>query len=108
MPYLFGDTVMENINLPFSIRNVKSDSKRVNDLFSMFHMATDYLNSDVRNLSGGEKHRIALIRCLLFMPEILLFDEITVALDVDNAIILENVIACGKTDVRRLLRGIAN
>lgn len=91
-PYLFGNTVMENVNFPFSIRNVKFDPKKVNDLFSMFHMECEYLNKEVKNLSGGEKQRIGLIRSLLFKPEILLLDEITSALDVDNTTIVENVI----------------
>lgn len=91
-PYLFGDTVMENITFPFSIRNVKFDQKKADDLFALFQMESGFMNQEVKNLSGGEKQRIALIRCLLFKPEILLLDEITSALDEHNASIVENVI----------------
>lgn len=47
----------------------------------------------MQNLSGGEKQRIALIRSMLFVPKILLLDEITSSLDVDNTLIVERVIA---------------
>ena len=62
-------------------------------MFTMFNMSSDYLKRDVKNLSGGEKQRIALIRSMIFMPKILLLDEITSALDVDNTLIVEKVIA---------------
>ncbi len=91
-PYLFGDTVMENVNFPFFIRNLKPDESQINDLFSRFYMAADDLNKDVKNLSGGEKQRIALIRNLLFRPEVLLLDEVTSALDAENAEIVGSVI----------------
>lgn len=91
--YLFGETVRENIYFPFSIRNEVPDSDRVSELFSMFHMTSDFLDKDVKNLSGGEKQRLALIRSLVYKPEILLLDEATSALDTDNAKIVENVIA---------------
>ena len=50
----------------------------------------DYLDKSIKNLSGGEVQRIALIRSLLFKPEILLLDEITSSLDIDNTMIVEN------------------
>lgn len=90
-PYLFGETVMDNISFPYSIRNLKVDLNRVEELLLLFNLNKEYLKMDVKNLSGGEKQRIALIRTLLFKPDILLLDEVTSALDVDNTLIVENI-----------------
>lgn len=38
-------------------------------------------NSYPRELSGGEKQRVAMVRALMMEPEIMLFDEVTAALD---------------------------
>lgn len=90
-PYLFGETVMDNISFPYSMRGIKVNSERLEELFLLFNLDKNYLEKNVKNLSGGEKQRIALIRTLLFKPEVLLLDEITSALDVDNTLIVENV-----------------
>lgn len=91
-PLLFGDTIEENLNYPYLIRNQKMDSDRINMLLARFNMGPDYLNQNIKNLSGGEKQRIALIRILLFKPEVLLLDEITSALDIDNTEIVEKAV----------------
>lgn len=92
-PYLFGTTVMDNLDFPFSIRNERFNEERANELFCMFRMSPGLMGAAVHNLSGGEKQRIALIRSLLFMPHVLLLDEITSALDMENTRIVEEVIS---------------
>ncbi len=44
-------------------------------------MPQDALNWDVARLSTGERHRLAIIRCLALKPAVLLLDEPTASLD---------------------------
>ncbi len=93
LPYLFGNSVKENLDFPFSIRNMPFNESRVKELFSLFNIPFTFLNADVQNLSGGEKQRISLVRTLLFLPEVLLLDEVTSALDSENTRMAEDAIS---------------
>ena len=83
-PTLFGDTVYDNLALPYQIRKLKPDEKKIRQDLTLLALPDSMLKKGINELSGGEKQRISLIRNLQFMPKILLLDEITSALDEDN------------------------
>ncbi len=91
-PTLFGKTVADNLDFPFEIRNQAVDTKRQQELLTQVNLSTDYLTHDVTELSGGERQRVALIRNLVFIPDILLLDEVTTGLDVDNKEIVHRLV----------------
>lgn len=91
-PYLFGETVEDDMSFPYAIRNQELNLDRVYRLFADFNLPREMLTQDIHTLSGGEKQRIALVRTLLYQPEILLLDEVTSSLDAENALQVEAAI----------------
>ena len=80
-PSLFGQTVANNLQFPFVIRNEASSQVQIEQALTKVNLPTSYLNKNITELSGGEKQRVALLRNTMFLPKILLLDEVTVGLD---------------------------
>lgn len=79
-PFLFCGTLREN--LVFERKDV--DEGRITALLARMGLdlsPDQEIENDGRNLSGGQRARISLLRALLAEPELLIADEITANLD---------------------------
>lgn len=97
-PILFGMSIYENIKLGnalASVNDVYNAAKKANIFGDISHLQNGFhtvINSKGDNLSLGQKQRIALARTLLQDPKIILFDEVTSALDNKSQMMINKAI----------------
>jgi polar amino acid transport system ATP-binding protein len=76
-------TVRENVTLaPVKVAGIsKAEAlERANGLLARFGLG-DKTNEYPDRLSGGQQQRVAIVRALAMQPDLMLFDEVTSALD---------------------------
>lgn len=81
-------SVTDNLELPFALRAAGErapDPERREALLERVGLDALPPERDVGTLSGGERHRLALVRGLLWDPPVLLADEPLTGLDDDRA-----------------------
>ena len=79
---LMQRSVLDNVCFPMEIVGVKKQAarKRAMELLEIVGLK-EKADAYPSQLSGGQKQRVAIVRALCMHPEILLFDEVTAALD---------------------------
>jgi HlyD family secretion protein len=96
--FLFDDTIFKNLTLGLKnveLQNIEKviDDCKLSDLVKQLPLGLDtIIGNNGLFLSGGQRQKIAIARCLLKNPEIIIFDEATSALDLSSENIINEMI----------------
>lgn len=92
-PIMFTNTVLNNVEYGLRMRSVPSGERRrlAESCLDRVGMR-EFASRPAHLLSGGETQRVAIARALACSPEVLLFDEPTAGVDVENQAVIEDII----------------
>ncbi len=92
-PILFSTSVYKNLEFGLKIRNIPVRLRQrvieeSLDLVGMRHL----INDPAHKLSGGETQRVVLARALALSPEVILCDEPTASVDLENQVTITRLL----------------
>jgi ATP-binding cassette subfamily F protein uup len=85
-----GQRVLDSVEEIATVSRTTTGEVSASSLLERFGFTGDRLVARIRDLSGGERRRLQVLRLLLRQPNVLLLDEPTNDLDIDTLVVLED------------------
>ncbi|MEN6461055.1 MAG: phosphate ABC transporter ATP-binding protein [Syntrophomonas sp.] len=91
--FMFEGSVYYNVAYGLKVRKTADQEIRriVRESLQLLGMS-DFINTDARNLSGGERQKVAIARAVALKPRVLFLDEPTANIDPRSAVDIEKYI----------------
>jgi tungstate transport system ATP-binding protein len=92
-PIMFSTTVVKNVEYGLKMRGLGSGERLGIALECLDRVGMkDFAQRPAHLLSGGETQMVAIARAMACRPQVMLFDEPTASVDVENQAVIESVI----------------